>query len=212
MEKYYFFLYFEVKKMSNNVIFCRKLYNIIFLFLLKNIIKKNRSPPSFIHKKMNGGDMKPKRRRSKDNPYYLNFDDTKKTYTVSFIDKCKNYQIVEINEDLYNLFNDFELKDLSQLNEYDNHIEHCELFENVLYEKSIKKEKLIDEIVEKNIQYERMYSCIRELPIIQKRRLIKYYFENKTFEEIAKEEHCSKRAVKFSVDIAIVKISKKMKN
>ena len=36
--------------------------------------------------------------------------------------------------------------------------------------------------------------------------------QNKTFEEIAKEEKCTKRAVKFSVDIAIEKISKKFKN
>ena len=36
--------------------------------------------------------------------------------------------------------------------------------------------------------------------------------KNKTFEEIAEEENCTKRAVKFSVDIAIEKISKKFKN
>lgn len=32
-----------------------------------------------------------------------------------------------------------------------------------------------------------------------------------TFEEIAQEENCTKMAVKFSVDIAIEKISKKLK-
>ena len=46
----------------------------------------------------------------------------------------------------------------------------------------------------------------------KKRRLIKYYFYDKTYEEIANEEKCSKRAVKFSIDIALGKISKKFQN
>ena len=52
---------------------------------------------------------------------------------------------------------------------------------------------------------------ISELPDKQKRRLIKYYFEDKTLEEISKEEHCTKMAVKFSIDIALKNISKKFK-
>ena len=55
-------------------------------------------------------------------------------------------------------------------------------------------------------------SIIDSLPEIQKRRLKKYYFEDKTFEEIAIEEHCSKVAVKYSIYIALEKISKKIKN
>lgn len=34
---------------------------------------------------------------------------------------------------------------------------------------------------------------------------------NKTYEEIASEENCSKVAVKYSIDIALEKISKKIK-
>ena len=54
--------------------------------------------------------------------------------------------------------------------------------------------------------------AINELSDIQKRRIRKYFFENKTFEEIAKEENCTKRAVKFTIDIALEKISKKFQN
>ena len=53
---------------------------------------------------------------------------------------------------------------------------------------------------------------IEELPTIQKNRLKKYYIEHKTYEKIAIEEGCTKRAVKFSIDIAIQKLSKKFKN
>ena len=60
--------------------------------------------------------------------------------------------------------------------------------------------------------YKKLYKSILELPEIQQRRIIKYYFYNMTFETIAREEKCSKRAIKFSVDIAIKKLSEKLKD
>ena len=47
---------------------------------------------------------------------------------------------------------------------------------------------------------------------IQKRRLILYYFQGLTYEQIAEMESCTKRAVKFSVDIAVEKLKKFFKN
>ena len=154
-------------------------------------------------------DKLPKRRKFKDNPYKLGYDVEKNIYYVEFIDSINKKQKVEINENIYKLFNDFELKDLSQLNEYDNHIEHLELEEETLYKRNIKKECTIENIVEKNIEMEKLHKIIQSLPEIQKRRIIKYFFENKTFEKIAEEESCTKRAIKFSVDIALKKIYEK---
>ena len=102
--------------------------------------------------------------------------------------------------------------DIKELNEYDRHIEHSEIFENNLESRALNKQIPTDEIVENKINKEKLRDAIQELPKIQRERLKKYYFENKTFEEIAEEENCTKRAVKFSVDIAIEKISKKFKN
>ena len=68
--------------------------------------------------------IRPKRRRSKDNPYILNFNDDRNAYTVSFKDVCGNMQIVDIDENIYNCLDKFELNDLSEMNEYDRHIEH----------------------------------------------------------------------------------------
>ena len=92
------------------------------------------------------------------------------------------------------------------MNEYDRHIEHSEIFENNLESRALNKQIPTDEIVENKINNEKLREAIQELPKIQRERLKKYYFENKTFEEIAEEENCTKRAVKFSVDIAIEKI------
>ena len=45
--------------------------------------------------------------------------------------------------------------------------------------------------------------------ISQIHKIKKYIERNEVYEEIASEENCTKRAVKFSIDIAIEKISKK---
>lgn len=132
----------------------------------------------------------PKRRKCKDNPYTLNYIEEKNIYTITFKDVKGHLNKVEVSEEVYRVFDKFELQDIKELNEYDRHIEHSEIFENNL----------------------ELREAIQELPKIQRERLKKYYFENKTFEEIAEEENCTKRAVKFSVDIAIEKISKKFKN
>ena len=58
----------------------------------------------------------------------------------------------------------------------------------------------------------KIHRAISELPEIQKRRLILYYFQGLTYEQIAEMEGCTKRAVKFSVDIAVEKLKKFFKN
>ena len=49
------------------------------------------------------------------------------------------------------------------------------------------------------------------LPEIQKRRIIKYFFMDKTYEQIASEEKCTKIAVKYSIDRALEKIAQNFK-
>ena len=154
----------------------------------------------------------PKRRKCNDNPYTLNYIEEKNVYTITFKDVKGRLNKVEVSEEVYRVFDKFELQDIKELNEYDRHIEHSEIFENNLESRAINKQIPTDEMVENKINNEKLREAIQELPKIQRERLKKYYFENKTFEEIAKEENCTKRAVKFSVDIAIEKISKKFKN
>lgn len=154
----------------------------------------------------------PKRRKYKDNPYTLNYIEEKNIYTITFKDVKGHLNKVEVSEEVYRVFDKFELQDIKELNEYDRHIEHSEIFENNLESRALNKQIPTDEIVENKINNEKLREAIQELPKVQRERLKKYYFENKTFEEIAKEEKCTKRAVKFSVDIAIEKISKKFKN
>lgn len=157
-------------------------------------------------------DVRPKRRKYKDNPYNLSSDKKNGLYHVSFIDSRGNLQYIEINKAIFDELNKFELKDVSQMNEYDNHIEHLELSDEELYHRrKINTNDYYNENILNKILIKDLLSEIRKLPILQKNRLIKYYFYNMSYEQIAKEEGISKIAVKYSIDIAIEKILKKFK-
>lgn len=155
---------------------------------------------------------RPKRRRKKDNPYVLNYNDNSKIYTVSFKDVKGNIQIVEINKEVYNCLNKFELNDLSEMNEYDRHIEHSYIYENKINEKAFIKEEKIEDIVENSIINERLKIAISKLSLTQKRRIEMYYFEGLSQREIAEKEGISLRAVQYTLNKAISELKKILKN
>lgn len=154
--------------------------------------------------------IRPKRRKLKDNPYIL--EENFGTYKIIFKDSIGKKQCINISIELYQVFDKFELEDLSQLNEYDNHIEHSELYEETLNKRILEKPKSIEQIVEENIIRANLKEAISRLPETQKRRIKKYYFDEMTLEEIAKEENCSKVAIKYSIDIGIEKLKMFFKN
>ena len=154
----------------------------------------------------------PNRNKSKDNPYTLGYDENKNVYTVEFLDNKKEVHKVEISEKIYQAFDKFELEDISQIHKYRKHIEHSEIFEETLEHRMLNKPITIEDDVERKIIFDEIKEIIAALPEIQRNRIKKYYFENKTLDQIAEEENCSKVAVKYSIDIALEKISKKIKN
>lgn len=120
-------------------------------------------------------------------------------------------EIVEVPDDVYmGLIKERNNAKKIQ-NEIDRHQEHSELNENSLYERAFIKQEALEEEVEKRVLVETSFEELSTLPLVQRRRIIKYYLQKKTYEEIAKEENCSKVAVKYSIDLGIEKISKKMK-
>lgn len=79
----------------------------------------------------------PKRRKCKDNPYTLNYIEEKNIYTITFKDVKGHLNKVEVSEEVYRVFDKFELQDIKELNEYDRHIEHSEIFENNLESRAL---------------------------------------------------------------------------
>ena len=151
----------------------------------------------------------PKRRKSKDNPYEINIIDNN-TYIIIFKANSREEK-VKVNKDVYEAFNQFELEDIRQLHEYERHIEHSEQSDINLYNRAVEQNSSVEEIVENNILQENIKKAMNTLTLIQKRRIYKYFFENKTLEIIAKEEKCSIMSVKESIDAAIRKLQKILK-
>ena len=155
-------------------------------------------------------DNRPKRRKSKDNPYTLYTEDKK--FYISFVDVNNNLQKIEVSQKVFESFNRFELDDISQMNEYDRHYEHSEIYENALNRRNVSDVQSLEEYFDNAQDAENLHMAISKLPDVQKRRLKKYYFEEKTFEEISLEEGCTYQCVQRSVYRAVEKIKNILKN
>lgn len=150
------------------------------------------------------------RNKDKYNPYTLEVKENN-CYILKFKDSRNNQQEMIISKEVYDAFDSFELEDISQIHKIRKHIEYNEVCEETLYHRSVTETISVEEEVSNKIVSEEIKSAINQLNDIQKRRIIKYYFYDKTYEEIANEEKCSKVAVKYSIDTAIKNISKKFK-
>lgn len=155
---------------------------------------------------------RPKRRKYRDNPYTLKYIEEKNIYIVSFKDIKGHFQEVEVSKEIYKAFDLFELQDIKELNEYDRHIEHSEIFENNLEARAKDKPlSLEDEVIRKST-FDELKKAIELLPTVQKSRIKKYYFEDKSEVDIAKEEKVSQKNVSKSLSVAIKNLKEILKN
>lgn len=155
---------------------------------------------------------RPRRRKYKDNPYILELDDSLGVYTVSFKDGLGKLRKVEVTEDVFNLLDRFELEDLSEMNEFDNHIEHSELTEITLHNRLKNKPFLLEDEILNKLYCEEVFSLLNELPESQRKRIKMYYFSNMTLDEIAKIEGTTHQAISKSINNGIRKLQKLVKN
>ena len=146
----------------------------------------------------------PNRKKDKLNPYTLSVESN--TYYISFTDGQGAFHKQEINQDLYSAFDRFELDDISQINEASRHLSEMGMSEESLCHLIADPSEPMEDRVYRRIMYQKLHKAIDQLPEIQRKRVLLYYFEGHTYEQIAQMEGCSKRAVKFSVDIALKKL------
>lgn len=119
-------------------------------------------------------DKRPKRRKDKYNPYTLYTKGGR--YYISFVDVNNILHKIEVSQEVFESFNKFELEDVSQMNEYDRHLEHSEIYEHTLHKKKDASEWSLEEYFENVQATENLHIAISKLPEVQKRRLNKYYF------------------------------------
>lgn len=151
----------------------------------------------------------PKRRKDKYNPYSIYEVD--EHYYIEFLDGQNINQRFEISKELYEAFDEFELRDISYLHKWDKYIEHSEVWESTLNARAFQEPESVEEIVFQSILKEKLHRAIERLPEVQRCRLILYFFDGMTYEQIARREGCTKMPIKRSIDTAIEKLKKDLK-
>lgn len=150
---------------------------------------------------------RPKRRKDKYNPYHL-YKTQKGTFHLRFRDGEGALQDLEISEELYQQFDRFELDDLSYLNVVDRHYEQSEQTEASINARAFSTPESLEDEVMGKMESELLHRAIAKLSEVQRRRLILYYFEGLTYEQIAQREGCTISPVKNSIDRALEKLEK----
>ena len=143
-------------------------------------------------------DPRPKRRRDKGNPYEIftvGIETDSPHFYISFTDSQGVHICMEINRSLFELFDCFELEDLSYLNKLDRHRAYQELSDETLYQYSSSA----GDTVEDRFRFDYLHKAIEKLTSVQKRRLMLYYFNDYTLAEIAALEGCSQPSVSRSI-------------
>lgn len=154
---------------------------------------------------------RPKRRKAQDNPYSLirEVDGCgDEHFYITFEDGQGRLNRVEVSRDLFFEFDRFELEDLSYLNTLDRHYEHSELTETALWTRAAVQQVTVEETVIQHLQSDQVRGAIEQLPQIQRRRLVLYYFRGLNYRQIAEMEGCQYQAVQKSIHDAIRKIKK----
>ena len=155
----------------------------------------------------NNADPRPKRRRDKYNPYTIysvGAETDEPHFYVTFADTTGKKVCTEISKEIFDLLNQFELEDLSYLNEIDRHYAYLDQTELESHMNSLSLSPLPKDMFE----YDDLYAAINKLPKKQRERLTLYYLHNLTLEKIAKLEGVSFQTISKSIDLAIKKLSK----
>lgn len=148
----------------------------------------------------------PKRKKDKYNPCVLSIEND--GCCISFTDGQGQTQKVEISESLYEAFDDFELEDISHLNQVSRYQEQSELTEVSLHSRAVEVPEPLEEQVYRKLLCEKLHKAIEKLPEVQRRRLMLYYFGGYTYQQIAEMEGCKHPAIMKSVAAAEKKLKK----
>jgi RNA polymerase sigma-70 factor (ECF subfamily) len=148
----------------------------------------------------------PNRKKDKSNPYTLSVENN--TYYISFTDGQGIFHRQEISMELYVAFNSFELDDISRMNEATRHLMEADAGEEPLGHRIADPSEPLEDHVYRRIMYQELHKAIAQLPEIQRRRVLLYYFGGYTYEQIAQMEGCRHPAIIKSVTTAEKNIKK----
>lgn len=148
----------------------------------------------------------PNRKKDKNNPYTLSIENS--IHYISFTDGQGVFHKQEISIELYVAFNSFELDDISWINEASRHLTEADMGEEPFGHRIADPSEPVEEHVYRRIMYQELHKAIAQLPAIQRRRVLLYYFGGYTYEQIAEMEGCKHPAIIKSVASAEKNIKK----
>ncbi len=151
-------------------------------------------------------DPRPKRRIDKDNPYRLftvGATTSEPHYFIQFKDGGGTEHCLEIEKPLFELFDQFELDDLTRLNELDRHLDDRELSTVPADESEEIRKQSAELAALRKMESEALHSAILRLPEVQRRRLILFYYGVLTHQQISDMEGCVRAVVTKSIHKAL---------
>lgn len=148
----------------------------------------------------------PNRKKDKNNPYTLSIENN--IHYISFTDGQGIFHKQKISTELYAAFNSFELDDISWINEASRHLTETDMGEEPFGHRIADPSEPVEEHVYRRIMYQELHKAIAQLPEIQRKRVLLYYFGGYTYEQIAQMEGCKHPAIVKSVAAAENNIKK----
>lgn len=106
----------------------------------------------------------------------------------------------EIPKDIFDAYIESKSAYKKNKNEEERHWEHIELSENELFRKSSQYQDSVENIIIKKEVERELHLAVQKLPRVQKNRLQKYYYDEKTEREIAAEEGIKHQAIHIGLD------------
>lgn len=155
-------------------------------------------------------DIRPKRYKEIDNPYTLESIEKDELYFIKFKDENGEH-LVTVTKEVFDVFDESEKYENNMMSKNSRHLHKYELSDEALSNKMINNQISIEEMIINDIMKKKVHEAINELPEKERIRVYKYYFQNKTLDQIAKEEKVYKSTIKRSIDKSLEKISKKLK-
>ena len=144
--------------------------------------------------------------------YILEYVESENKYYISFKDSVDKDCKIEINKKVFNEYVESRKSYIKIKNETSRYLEHSNLSELTLYNRSFKKQKSVEDEVLEKIRNDKLSFAENILTQTQKRRIKLHIKYGLTLEYIAKKENCSVEAISKSVRIGISKLQKKLKN
>jgi len=127
-------------------------------------------------------------------------------YYISYTDEQGEAHDTRVSREVFAAYLRFE-KDERNLRRWnERHREQRDLSDAEISARALRQPHSIENVLIDTEQRKLLWQAIAGLPEIQRRRLLMYHVDGMTYEEIADSEDCTKRAVKFSVDIAEEKV------